>query len=396
VALSLFTGLLFGWSSSADHFDQGSLAVVDWSVFMVFFLIFGASCALIQLFVVRSFYAHTPTAPERPMRGWKGLVHFLQTVRVKLAILITAVIGLSYGLGTGLFWGLEEGLNQGLASGLGYIASTGYIIGMSCLLIGFMLREQTGSIQLTERLRWTWSSFSKSLFRRNRLHILWSLTLSTSLLFGLGRSTQYILELGPAYGLTIGLSLGLATGLHIGLIYWLLSGLLQGIEQKRIEDQDRRVPNEGIRRSLRNSLITGIASGGIFGIITLLHFVSLNTLSIIVAYGLGFGRTYGPHYELGYLLNAGVLLALSNWLRFGPLISFCGGWLVCISMGGLAVWRHSVMRLLLWRSHTFPGRAPQFLDDACARFLLRRVGGGYSFIHRLLLDYFVATREKDV
>jgi hypothetical protein len=41
---------------------------------------------------------------------------------------------------------------------------------------------------------------------------------------------------------------------------------------------------------------------------------------------------------------------------------------------------------------TFPGRAPQFLNDASARFLLRRVGGGYSFVHRLLLDH-LASRE---
>jgi len=67
-----------------------------------------------------------------------------------------------------------------------------------------------------------------------------------------------------------------------------------------------------------------------------------------------------------------------------------------IAMGGLAVWRHYVIRFLLWHSRAFSGQAPRFLDDACARFLLRRVGGGYSFMHRLLLDYFVATREKDV
>ncbi len=29
-----------------------------------------------------------------------------------------------------------------------------------------------------------------------------------------------------------------------------------------------------------------------------------------------------------------------------------------------------------------------FLDDATDRLLLRRVGGGYLFIHRLLLEYF--------
>jgi len=50
--------------------------------------------------------------------------------------------------------------------------------------------------------------------------------------------------------------------------------------------------------------------------------------------------------------------------------------------------RHYIIRLLLARSHTFPGLAVRFLDDATTRIFLRRVGGGYSFAHRLLLDYF--------
>ena len=64
-----------------------------------------------------------------------------------------------------------------------------------------------------------------------------------------------------------------------------------------------------------------------------------------------------------------------------------GAGLFCILTGGLAVWRHVVIRCLLSRSRTFPMRAPQFLNDATARILLRRVGGGYSFTHRLLLDH---------
>jgi hypothetical protein len=44
--------------------------------------------------------------------------------------------------------------------------------------------------------------------------------------------------------------------------------------------------------------------------------------------------------------------------------------------------------LLLARSHYLPWRAPWFLEEGTARILLRRVGGGYSFPHRLLLDYF--------
>jgi len=61
---------------------------------------------------------------------------------------------------------------------------------------------------------------------------------------------------------------------------------------------------------------------------------------------------------------------------------------VYTSRGGLAVLRHYVIRLLLAHVHSFPWRAPQFLEEATARILLRRVGGGYTFVHRLLLEYF--------
>ena len=72
----------------------------------------------------------------------------------------------------------------------------------------------------------------------------------------------------------------------------------------------------------------------------------------------------------------------------------CGlsAWFVLwLATGGLTILRHYTLRLLLARSHTFPLRAQRFLDDACARVLLRRVGGGYGFVHRRLLDYFADT-----
>jgi hypothetical protein len=56
--------------------------------------------------------------------------------------------------------------------------------------------------------------------------------------------------------------------------------------------------------------------------------------------------------------------------------------------GGLTILRHYVIRWLLDRRRTFPWHAQAFLDDATTRILLRRVGGGYSFIHRRLQDYF--------
>jgi hypothetical protein len=37
-----------------------------------------------------------------------------------------------------------------------------------------------------------------------------------------------------------------------------------------------------------------------------------------------------------------------------------------------------------------PWNYPRFLDYAAERILLRKVGGGYIFVHRLLLEYFAA------
>jgi hypothetical protein len=46
------------------------------------------------------------------------------------------------------------------------------------------------------------------------------------------------------------------------------------------------------------------------------------------------------------------------------------------------------LRVLLWREGAIPWNYPHFLDYAAQHILLRKVGGGYIFLHRLLLDYF--------
>jgi hypothetical protein len=62
--------------------------------------------------------------------------------------------------------------------------------------------------------------------------------------------------------------------------------------------------------------------------------------------------------------------------------------------GGLACIQHLVLRVLLWRSKALPWDLPRFLDYAAERILLRKVGGGYIFIHRLLLEYFVTLDDN--
>ena len=58
----------------------------------------------------------------------------------------------------------------------------------------------------------------------------------------------------------------------------------------------------------------------------------------------------------------------------------------------MACLKHYVLRILLWRNDYAPLNYIRFLDYAAERVFLRKVGGGYIFTHRLLMEYF-ATLE---
>jgi hypothetical protein len=63
-------------------------------------------------------------------------------------------------------------------------------------------------------------------------------------------------------------------------------------------------------------------------------------------------------------------------------------------MGIFAVLQHYSLRLVLWRNHDAPLNYVRFLDHAAERILLRKVGGGYIFVHRMLLEYFASLEEE--
>jgi len=174
------------------------------------------------------------------------------------------------------------------------------------------------------------------------------------------------------FALSGGLSVGLIYGLIVGLSFWLLLGLFQGVSSETIGDQHRVVPNQGIRRSARNSIILGLISTAIAG------------LSAGLAYGLSYGLLGG--------LASGLItwLSLSAELSSGLIFGLSVGLLAGLLYGGLACLRHGVVRLLLWRAGSMPWNYSGFLDFAAERIFLRKVGGGYIFVHRLLLEYFAS------
>jgi hypothetical protein len=59
--------------------------------------------------------------------------------------------------------------------------------------------------------------------------------------------------------------------------------------------------------------------------------------------------------------------------------------------GGISCIQHLNLRLILWINGFIPSNLARFLDYASERIFMQKVGGGYIFIHRMLLEHF-ATR----
>jgi hypothetical protein len=108
---------------------------------------------------------------------------------------------------------------------------------------------------------------------------------------------------------------------------------------------------------------------------------------------LGVGLIIGLVGGLIMGLVGGLLLGLYSWV-FGGLIIALG---IGLKYGGRTCLQHLVLRLMLRYHGSAPRCYVAFLDYANDRIFLRKVGGGYMFIHRLLQEYFAArhTERRD-
>jgi len=124
----------------------------------------------------------------------------------------------------------------------------------------------------------------------------------------------------------------------------------------------RTQPGEGIYHSRLNSLRVGVVSGVITAVLFTLSFAAANFLGI----------PFQWRDVLPFLLGTSAYLGVIGGLMHG----------------GLAVLQHRQVMRQLQREGMVPAAYAQFLDYAAERSLLRKVGGGYMFVHALLLDYF--------
>jgi len=80
------------------------------------------------------------------------------------------------------------------------------------------------------------------------------------------------------------------------------------------------------------------------------------------------------------------IIAFQRPATYYRVISCILGFLACLSY--LPLLKHLSLRLVLWHSGAIPWNYAHFLDYAADRIFLQKVGGGYIFIHRMLMEHF--------
>ncbi|MCA1995403.1 MAG: NACHT domain-containing protein, partial [Coleofasciculus sp. S288] len=154
------------------------------------------------------------------------------------------------------------------------------------------------------------------------------------------------------FGLIIGIVLTLGTSVPLipSLIFGLMLSLIFGFEKAKEVDR-KTVPNQSIWQSVANSIKLFLAIGLLTGLI------------------------------LGVIENP--VFGLVNGFLFGVGAALLGG-----RGAGIVCIKHFTLRCILWRNGYIPWNYARFLDYASDRIFLQRVGGGYVFMHRLLLEHF--------
>ena len=162
------------------------------------------------------------------------------------------------------------------------------------------------------------------------------------------------------------LILAVLSAICTSLIAGLIFGVSKGFLRKELDKHEQMKPNEGIHRSLHHAVWTMFLVIGIVLLIGITVGHLIDMLSGTPLTGL----------KGGVVVSIGLGLPLG--LYFGLLT------------GGYAYTQHFLLRLFLWRNHSLPWNYSRFLDYSAKSILLRKVGGGYIFIHKLLQEYFAS------
>jgi hypothetical protein len=301
-----------------------------------------------------------PTVDHMLLDTWLlGLATRVASVMAGM-LTIGPLIALSILLGCRSNWPVQNGVMSGLAGGLVFAIASWMFWGpsirlsissliSSSLFIGMLVGLGIGSLKeihlvQTELIQWSqaWKDIQWSQ--------VWKKVIAGAIA-GLAIGV-IIIELDDIFYPDSSLRRGFEIRGYIVLWFGSLGGtvgaLVGMLGNSHKVKVNKSVPGEGIKLSIKNGLSVVFASLLILGPYSVIRGVSWEA----------------------FVLSMGLLS------------------IVGLGHGGAAVIKHYSLRLILWLTGSTPFRFIPFLDHCAKLILLKKVGGGYIFIHRILLEYF--------
>jgi hypothetical protein len=223
-----------------------------------------------------------------------------------------------------------------------------------------------------ESLRWSWGSAFKGTI--GGLTAGLTLGSAVGVLFVLLAAMQAVS--GPAQNLSWDRLLLTLIGVmclcggSLGLLGAGLFGLISGFRGR--QEKIQTTPDEGIQQFARIAIFSAMLCG----------------LSSLLASG-----------AMRLVFETGSNDGLNTGLASLSYLTFLLGLIFAVVLGmyyGLAVIQHYTLRAILALTPRLPWNLVRFLDYCGDRIFLQKVGGGYIFIHRLLLEYFASLDADDI
>jgi hypothetical protein len=119
---------------------------------------------------------------------------------------------------------------------------------------------------------------------------------------------------------------------------------------------------------------------------TLANIIPLSIMGFIIGFAFGFPMTTLPLLLSSVKIKQNltdIVLSLSSQLSMSILLAIM---FATLAVG--ACIKHFVLRIILYRTGYIPWNYASFLNYASDRIFLRKVGGSYIFIHRMLQEHF--------
>jgi hypothetical protein len=291
-------------------------------------LLFGASAAVIEMVSY-----HWLSRKKNPEQAAMSKPHVIATALFLFVVFVFST------------WALWRSWER---SGFGIV--WGLLFALRCAVTGIGKDIRTPDVR-----GWSWPSAAKG--------------------FAIGCGIGALIVTAGAFGGAFSLGSGFPIKAHLlgaayfTVFYGLIGAVFLGWRAKTIVEQIQ--VNEGIRlfrQSFRRAgLVLGVVSGGTTGLAV-----------AIGAWSTGVAQAQGA--SIAMVITAGLV----SGIVVGAYFAVIGA----LWYGGIDVINHYTLRGVLWLTGQTPLRLVRALDEIVELRLLRRIGSGYAFTHRMLLEYF--------